>query len=318
MSDIKELLSKNVINAQSILEKKSEIIRLSPVLDDITGGGFKVGTSMIITGIYKGGKTATCMHISKKFQDAGKKVYYCSIEHRLTTRDIKTHNVDCNPDKFQIVQSTEGHILSGEDFLRIMVSKLETESNILMIADSYSSLCSEELFKGDVGDRFRDPMPNKISQFCKWIASYLLLNNNTLIGITHEIANPNAMAYGRKTMEASGVKLQYAADFKLRVSHATPIGEKGQEIGQIINWECVTSALGPPHRRGEGRLLYDSGIDELGELIELGASTGIIRKKGPYLYIDDKACQGFEKCRDYLSEHPDKVAALQEKLASLQ
>lgn len=313
---IQELLKKNLCSANSILDQPVEIISLSPILDDILGGGLKAGSATIMTGVYKGGKTATCLHISKKFQEAGKKVYYVSVEHRLTKRDLLTHNIDTDPTKFQIIQSVEGSILSGEDFLRIMYSKMESEKNILMVVDSYSTLCSEELLSGDIADRFRDPMPLKLSAFCKAIPACLTINHNTIIGITHEIANQSPMSR-KKTMEASGVKLQYQADFKLRVSHSTPIKEDDtNQIGQVIHWTCLTSALGPPNRSGDGKLYYDRGIDEVVELIDLGILTGAIKKSGSWIKYEDKSIQGVEKFTNFVKQDRKVFESIRDQVFS--
>lgn len=310
-----KLMKSAVCNANSVTDKKYDIISISPVIDDIMGGGFKVGTSMIITGVFKGGKTCTTLHIAKKFQAAGYKVYYLNIEHRLTKRDLEgIDGLDLSEDKFAVVQSTPGTILSGEDFLRILRSKIETESNCLFIADSYSNLCSQELFDGDIGDRFRDPMPLKLSAFCKVVSSYLAINNNTLIGITHEIANQAPSMGGAKKLkiEASGNKIQYASDYKLRVKYSGAItGADGKsEIGKEINWVCTWSCLGPPNREGTTRLIYNKGIDEVGELVNIAIECGAVKQAGAWYSIGEHKAQGLEKFMVMLGEHPELLGVI--------
>ena len=315
VSEAQEMIGKNDLpNFPKV--GKDPIFFVSPVLDDVLGGGIKVGTSTIITGIYKGGKTCTCLHIAKKFQKAGYKVYYLNIEHRLTKRDLEgVEDLDLSSDKFEVIQSREGCILSGEDFLRVLRSKIETETKCLFIADSYSSLCSQELFDGDIGDRFRDPMPLKLSAFCKVVSAYLSINNNTLIGITHEIANqaPSMGPNKKMKVEASGNKIQYASDYKLRVQFSKPIvGSDGKsEIGKEINWHCTWSCLGPPNREGITRLIYNQGIDEIGELVNIAIECGAVKKAGSWFSGGEDNAQGLEKFMILLKEKPEILENIQ-------
>lgn len=314
--ELDKLIKKAVCNASSVCDKEYDIINISPVLDDILGGGIRVGTSTIITGIYKGGKTCTCLHIAKKFQQKDYKIYFFNIEHRLTKRDLESiEGLDLSDSKFEIVQSVPGQILSGEDYLRILRAKIETETNCLFIADSYSNMCSQELFDGDVGDRFRDPMPLKLSAFCKVISSYLSINNNTLIGITHEIANQAPMSRKLK-IEASGNKIQYASDYKLRVQFSKPImGTDGKtQAGLEINWACPWSCLGPPNREGVTRLIFNKGIDEVGELVNIAIECNVVKKAGSWISFEDLQAQGLEKFMNLINEKPKIIQEITQKV----
>jgi recombination protein RecA len=104
--------------------------------------------------------------------------------------------------------------------------------------------------------------------------------------------------------EASGRKLQYQVDNKLKGTHVTPWKVKEKQIGQKIHWECQTSALGPPGGKGEGCLRYGYGIDQEAELIQYAIDLGIMKKGGAWISLpDDHNVQGIDKAAAYIKEN---------------
>ena len=282
-----KLLKKSICNASSLIEKDCEPISISPKWDDLCGG-LLPGTLSIFAGKYKTGKTSLCLHIAKKLQGAGYKIYFCNAEHRLSKRDLKQNGLDLSEEKFQIIQSSDDAILYGEDFIAIADHKLNTEKNVAVLIDSFSQLSSKDLVDADIRDRYRDSIPLLLAQKKKKMGNsgVLKVNNNIILGITHEIADQNP--YTRTTkMEASGNKIQYACDYKFRIITSQPYEEPGGIHGLKINLECVTSPISIPKRQAELVYIFNEGIDEVGELLDLAIETGIVDKRGNWHYFSE-------------------------------
>jgi hypothetical protein len=163
--------------------------------------------------------------------------------------------------------------------------------------DSLSALCCKDLLEGDIKDRYRDSSPLLISRFCKKVCNYIGVTNNIFIGVTHIIAN---QGMGHKTwVEASGNKIKYACDFKLRGTHTGTwtigSGTNEQQVGQDVYWNCECSALGSPNRTCISKLRYNEGIDECAELIELAKEIGVVRAVGAWISFKDDKWNGLEK-----------------------
>jgi recombination protein RecA len=106
----------------------------------------------------------------------------------------------------------------------------------------------------------------------------------------------------------------------LRASRFSPWEVSGTQIGQTIDWQVVTSALGPPGGKISSYLRYGAGIDEETEMVTLGADLGLIAKAGAWYkfeFVDEEEkpkFQGAEKCRLELIKNPEYKKKLVEAI----
>lgn len=293
-------------------ETPRKVIPLGPTFDYLFAGGILEGSFVILTGPWKTGKTAAAMHMIKKCQAMGYKGVYFDAEHRIKKRDLLHDGLDLS--KLQVIKSTPGNIMTAEKIMKTVQHKLQTEENIVVVVDSVSQMCPDELWNGDISDRMRDPTPALLSRFSKIAAPVLSISNNILIVITHEIANTSGKGY-KTTMEASGTKIQYAHDFKLRASHSTPWKDSnGEEIGKEVNWVCITSGLGPPSRKAIGKFLYNHGISEEAELYTLASEAQCPEIKGAWMTIGDNKANGVNQALELLKKNPEAAKQLLESV----
>ena len=107
-------------DAAFITEKPKQIISVSPKIDLALGGGVPEGSLFIMTGPEKIGKTVTALSFCANAQSQERFIYYGNIEGRLKKRDLEgIRELQLGAEQFQMVGSSEGHILSGEDYLGI-------------------------------------------------------------------------------------------------------------------------------------------------------------------------------------------------------
>lgn len=308
---LNELTKHAIFPASSIMDKQREIIKWSPALNDILGGGLSTGSFVILTGNYKVGKTAAALHFGGKAQALGYKVYYINVEHRLSRRDLESSIIDQDEEKLQIIQSSEDSILTAEDFIATVENKIRNEQSRIFIFDSLSQLCAEDLMTADIRDRYRDSTPLLLSRFVKRIAAPIDINNHIFIGIVHEIANQGP---GMATkIEASGRKIQYAANFKVKACYSSKWEEGDQRVGQVIHWQCIYSAIGPPDRKAEGSLRYGYGLDEEKELVDFACSTGVINSRMS-LKIENDSYRGKNAMAEGLRKYPEERERIRQEL----
>jgi len=321
-------VNQHLSSSNKIIDSQPVIIPLSPGLDMITGG-IPEGSFFILTGKFKTGKTATALDFAGTAQDIeyacnlgrkeGRHVYYANIEGRLKKRDLEgIHHLNLDPTRFSIIQSTPGNILTAEEYIAIVEQLIHTKPGDIFIIDSFSALCTEGEMKADIGDRYRADAPMLLARFCRRICNVTPINKCVVIGITHVIAN-QGQGY-TQWMEASGQKIQYQADVKLRATHFTPWKVGENQIGQDIHWECPTSALNcPPGGKFTSKFRYGYGIDKETELINVCTDLGILPKGGAgwYTLPSGEKCQGTEKVRAYLLENPEVYNSLYSQLRKI-
>jgi len=319
--ELEKKFGKDVFFAgDKLLEKELDVISVSPALDIILGGGIPMGSFVVITGKPKIGKSSLSLNFSKNAQKSGYKTYYFNIEGRLKKRDLEgIRELKTDIDNFEIIGSQKGKILYAEDFLDILNSYVETRENTIFIIDSISQLCSKARQANTVGDRMRDDVPLLLADMTKRVSNILPVSNNTLICITHLIANQGGAGRSQWN-EASGQKVQYQADVKLKAlySEAYKIGNE-EQIGQIVHWECGTNALNvAPCKKCQSLLRYGEGIDSEYEILNIALDIGVVNKSGSWIeFPNGEKKQGMEKGRQYLLENPDIFKKISDSVSEI-
>jgi recombination protein RecA len=324
---VKEDVKKNfgseiILSGNSIVDRKSIIIPVSPALDLVLQGGIPEGSFVVFTGQPKCGKTTTsldfCATAQKpEYQGDLKKprhVYYLNIEGRLKKRDLEGIK-DLDLDRFDVIGSQQGKILHAEEYLQIAERLINEEPGSIIIIDSYSALCTEAEITSDMDKMQRADGAKLLAKFCRKVANVIPVNKNIVIGITHLMGNPG---YGTSEWkEKSGQAIAYQTDVKLKAKFhkAWTLGAEGAQIGQEVEWQVLCSALGPPGGTVTSYLRYGQGIDKHTELVMIAADMGLINKGGAWYTLDfieeEKIkLQGAEKVRQYLIDNPEKYQAL--------
>ena len=312
-----------MLNANSIIDKKTITIPVSPALYLILNGGITEGSFVVLTGQPKCGKTTTSLDFAATAQkeeysaEQPRTVYYLNIEGRLKKRDLEGIP-DLDLDRFNIIGSQTGKILHAEEYLQIAERIINEDPGCVMIIDSYSALCTEAEITSDMNKMQRADGAKLLAKFCRKVANVIPVNRNIVIGITHLMGNPTG--YGAEFKEKSGQSIAYQTDIKLRAKSYKPwlLGTDNTQIGQQVEWQTICSALGPPGGNITSFIRYGKGIDKETELINLSVDLGLINKGGAWYslsFLDDKTkFQGTEKVRNFLIEDKEAFKQLYESV----
>jgi recombination protein RecA len=317
---IKEDLNKTfgdniILSGNSIVDKKSTIIPVSPALDVLLNGGIPEGSFVILTGMPKIGKTSLSLDFAataqkKEYQGdlkSPRDVYYLNVEGRLKKRDLEgIPGLDLS--RFNVIGSQEGKILHAEEFLQIAEKIINEVPGSVVIIDSYSALCTEAEITSEMNKMQRADGAKLLKKFCRKVSNVIPVNKNIVIGITHLIGNPTG--YGAEYKEGGGTGIAYQVDIKLRAKSCKPwtLSSDGNQIGQEVEWQVICSSLGSPGGVITSYLRYGQGIDKYMEAITLASDMGIIHKGGAWYtmsMLEDKPkFQGTEKVRNFLLSNP--------------
>lgn len=306
-------------NADYVKSLRNEIVHTTPKLDIILGGGIPTGSFVVITGPPKSGKSSCCLQIAANAQKipsnyGNRCIYYFDIEGRIKSRDLLgIKNLDLSEDKFKLIQSSPGNILWGDSFISIAEKLIHAKPGCVFILDSFSSLCTQSRAEADIQNRFRDDAPLLLGSFCKRISQIIPINQSIVIGITHLIANQGGMGHS-PWLEASGRKIQYQSDVKLKATYAEVWKESETIVGLASHWECSTSAIGPPGGKTTTWLRFGEGFDSVKEYIEIGMDLGFVKKSGAWFEYENTKVQGIEKLRQTFVDKPDLLTELQSKI----
>jgi len=80
----------------------------------------------------------------------------------------------------------------------------------------------------------------------------------------------------------------------------------------------VKNKIAPPFKQAEFQILYGQGINNLGELIDLGVKNEFVEKAGAWYSCNgERIGQGKANAAKYLAEHPDMAKDVDAKLRDL-
>lgn len=309
------------LSADYIMDRNKEVISASPALDIVLSGGVPESSVVIITGEEKLGKTSLALKIMANAQKLGRVGVLVNIEHRLKKMNLTgTKGLDCSPEKFKLITSSEGHILGAEKILEYSEKALNDFPGCVLILDSLSALSSDSQNTGQYGEGYALKARKLEAEFFKRIPAVLSINGNIIIGISHVAVNIGG--YG-KSDRMSGYT-QYAQDIKLRISK--PFKEPKFEwmsgetrVGHRVKWEVLNSALGSPGGSCTGYIRYGTGIDEVAEVLDLAIQLDVIEKGGPWYKlpgVEDKI-NGFDAVYEYLRSNPQVNEVVHAKVKEL-
>jgi len=279
------------ISGDELISDESKIIHVSPKLDLILGGGIPGGSVVVLSGKKKCGKTVSSLHILGKAQQLGRPTYYLDVEGRLKERDV--NGIEClDKEKLTVVHSYrdedtgQSKIFKAHEFLDIAENLAHNKPGAVIVIDSISQLLTAGESEKNLGEQSRAPGAMLMAQFCKRMSNVVPVNDVVIIGIVHLIANTSG--YGPALVESGGNKIQYAMDIGLKCQSFKFIRDGGVDsppVGQEVEWLTTSTAFAPPGQKTTSTITYGVGIDEIGELVDLGIEFGIIQQGGAWFTL---------------------------------
>ena len=254
-------------------------------------GGISGDKITAIAGVTSTGKTFFSLAVVKNFlekhPDGG--VMYFDTESAIKKNMLETRGIDL--ERFGHVQ-----VVTIEQFrnraLKIVDKYLSLPEGdrkpMMFVLDSLGMLSTEKEIKDVLEDKQTRDMTK--SQLVKGAFRMLTLKlgqaNVPLIVTNHTYDVIGAYVPTKEMGGGSGLK--YAASTIIYLSKAKE--KDGTEIvGNIIKAKAVKSRLSRENRVAAIRLYYDErGLDRYYGLLELGESTGVIKKVGNRYEIDGK------------------------------
>jgi len=311
------------IDGDAILSKPKQIIPLSPCLDIGLSGGIPEGSWVVFTGPEKCGKTTSALHFAANAQQekyGGRKIFYLDIEGRLKKMNLTgIPGLKLSKPHFNRIGSVKGKILNAQDYLSIGEKIIHNEPGSVLIIDSFSALCTDTELTSELTDQQRADSQKLQAKFIRRTANVVPVNDIIVIGITHIMSNPSGYGAGKVEKTANAVK--YQGDVKLHAKEIEAWMDADKQIGQIVNWQVVFSALGPPGAKIKSYIRYGQGIDVYAELVQVCSEIGLIKKGGSWYTFENDGVevkkQGLEQMQQHLRDNPVLFDKLYEQLKEM-
>jgi recombination protein RecA len=126
------------------------------------------------------------------------------------------------------------------------------------------------------------------------------------------------VVYGNPETTTGGNALKFYASVRLDIRKIGVVKNGEQAMGNKTRVKVVKNKVAPPFRECEFEILYGTGVNAAGEIVDLASEANLIEKSGAYYSLNgERIAQGRDKACQYLGEHPDLADVLRDKLIAL-
>lgn len=269
-------------------------------------GGIPRGRIVEIYGPESSGKTTLTLHMAAEAQRKGGTVVFIDAEHALDLSYAQRLGVD--PTKLLVSQPD-----SGEQALDIAETLVRSNSVDLIIIDSVAALVPQAELDGDMGDSLPGLQARLMSQAMRKLTAAISKSKTTIVFI-NQIRMKIGVMFGSPETTAGGNALKFYCSVRLDIRRIGAIKEGEEVIGNRTKVKVVKNKVAPPFREVEFDIIYNEGISQRGEIIDLGIKYGIVDKAGAwYAFKGERIGQGRENAKKFLMENPalaDEVKSL--------
>nr|SPS05149.1 DNA strand exchange and recombination protein with protease and nuclease activity [Candidatus Nitrotoga fabula] len=270
-------------------------------------GGLPRGRVIEIYGPESSGKTTLTLQVIAEMQKLGGTAAFIDAEHALDPQYAQKLGV--NVGDLLISQPD-----NGEQALEIADMLVRSSAVDVVVIDSVAALTPKAEIEGDMGDAQMGLQARLMSQALRKLTANIKRSNVTVIFI-NQIRMKIGVMFGSPETTTGGNALKFYASVRLDIRRIGSI-KKGEEvIGSETRVKVVKNKVAPPFKQAEFDILYGEGISREGEIVELGVMHKLIEKAGAwYSYKGEKIGQGKDNAREYLKEHPEMAAEIENKI----
>ncbi|WP_323815583.1 recombinase RecA [Cellvibrio sp. NN19] len=272
-------------------------------------GGLPKGRIIEIYGPESSGKTTLTLQVIAEAQRAGGTCAFIDAEHALDP--IYATKLGVNVEDLIVSQPD-----TGEQALEVTDMLVRSGAVDVLVVDSVAALTPRAEIEGEMGDHHVGLQARLMSQALRKITGNIK-NANCLVIFINQIRMKIGVMFGNPETTTGGNALKFYASVRLDIRRTGAVKEGEEVIGSETRVKVVKNKVAPPFKQAEFQILYGSGINRMGEIVDYGVKLGLIDKAGAwYSYQGNKIGQGKNNVMKFLQENPEISKELEQKVRS--
>tara|TARA_B110000444_G_C18850894_1_gene605484 strand:- start:64 stop:1119 length:1056 start_codon:yes stop_codon:yes gene_type:complete len=270
-------------------------------------GGLPKGRVVEIYGPESSGKTTLTLQVIAEAQKAGGTCAFVDAEHALDP--IYAEKLGVQVDDLFVSQPD-----TGEQALEITDMLVRSGTIDVLVIDSVAALTPRAEIEGEMGDHHVGLQARLMSQALRKLTGNIK-NANCLVIFINQIRMKIGVMFGNPETTTGGNALKFYSSVRLDIRRIGAVKEGDEIIGNETRVKVVKNKIAPPFKKCEFQILYGQGINQLGEVVDLGVQCGLVEKAGSwYAYKGDKIGQGKTNACEYLRENPAVANEIEEQI----
>ena len=270
-------------------------------------GGVPKGRVIEIYGPESSGKTTVALHMIAEVQKRGGIAGFIDAEHALDP--VYAKNIGVDIDELYISQPD-----SGDQALEITETMVRSGAIDIIVIDSVAALVPKQEIEGDMGDTHVGLQARLMSQALRKLTPVISKSNCVVIFI-NQLREKVGVMFGNPETTTGGRALKFYASIRMEVRRIETLKQGGEMVGNRVRVKVVKNKIAPPFKEAEFDIMFGKGISKVGDILDLASNVNVINKSGAwYAYNGEKIGQGRENAKTYLSEHPEMLDEIEQKV----
>lgn len=297
------------LGANEKLHKDVEAISTGSLSLDIALGigGLPKGRIVEIYGPESSGKTTLALSVIAQAQKKGGVVAYVDAEHALDVSYARKLGVN-----------TEDLLLSqpdtGEQALEITETLVRSGAIDVLVVDSVAALVPRAEIEGEMGDSHMGLQARLMSQALRKLTA-AINRSQTLVIFINQIRMKIGVMFGNPETTTGGNALKFYASVRLDVRRVGALKNGEDVTGNRTAVKVVKNKMAPPFTKTEFDLMYNQGISEEGDILDLAVTANLVEKSGAWFsYNGERMGQGRDQAKEFLKANPQYKTELRNKL----
>lgn len=280
-------------------------------LDLALGGGWPKGRIIEIYGPESSGKTTLALHAIAEVHKKSGIAAIIDAEHAFDPIYASNLGVEVdNPDKFLFTQPS-----NGDEAIEVARELIKTGEVDIIVIDSVAALIPKAELQGDVGDAKMGLHARLMSQAMRMLTGEIS-KTKTVVVFINQLRDKLGVMFGNPETTTGGNALKFYASIRCDVRR---VGQNKDGDNKVISnktkVKVVKNKTFPPFRNCEFDIVFGEGISKAGEILDIGAEIGVLKKSGSWFSFEDaKLGNGRDACMALLNDNPELMDAIIEQI----
>ena len=297
------------LGSEQVLALSAGVISTGSLSVDVAlgVGGVPRGRVVEVYGPEAGGKTTLALHVVAEAQRVGGVAAFVDAEHALDPGYAAALGVDID----QLLVSQPD---SGEQALEIVELLVRSGAVDVVVIDSVAALTPRAELEGEMGDAHVGLQARLMSQALRKLTGVLSKSRSTAIFI-NQVREKIGVLYGNPEVTPGGRALKFYASVRMEVRRKGDVKVGAEKVGNRVRVKVTKNKVAPPFREAEVEIMFGRGIDRVGDLVNVASDVEVVQKSGSwYAFGETRLGQGKEKAVEFLSQNPDVLADIRERV----
>ena len=270
-------------------------------------GGVPRGRVTEIFGAESAGKSTLAQHIMAEAQKAGGTAAYIDAEHAMDPSYAGNLGVD-------LAELLISQPDTAEQALEIAEYLVRSGAVDVVVIDSVAALVPRAEMEGDMGDSHMGLQARIMSQALRKLSAAINRSNTSVVFI-NQLREKIGVVFGNPEVTPGGRALKFYSSVRIDLRRVESIKQGSQVVGTRVRARVVKNKVAPPFRTAEFDIMFSRGISKEGDILDIAAADGIIKKAGSfYSYGEVRLGQGRESAKEYLYQHKDMASEVEERI----